>query len=282
MSVSTSWIGSDCSRFFSLSRARRRSFSGMAQACGEQKLREEVALAYRAAALLGWDMVIFNHITARIPGTEYFLINAFGTRFKDVTASSLLTVDLDGNVIDAGNGSGPLFLNGFVVHSSVHRARHDVEVAVHTHQKAVSSVSMTKDGLLPLSQESYICMGAGISYHKFEGPAIDTSEIDRIGARLGPTNKILMLENHGPVCCGTDMAEAIYLTWFLERACQYQIDALAAVGGDLDRLHLPTEEEFAEIVSRDQHASGDYDQKSLFWQAIIADVEEKWGMGYTE
>lgn len=149
------------------------------KATAEWEARCQLAVAYRVANLYHWDLVVFNHITLKVPGSDdapdgpHFLINPFGLRFDEVTASSLLKVDIDGNVIDPGTSTGILFKNGFIVHSAIHLARPELHAAVHCHHEDATAVSMTKDGLLPMNQESLGHYGK-IAYHPFEGASICT------------------------------------------------------------------------------------------------------------
>jgi len=228
----------------------------------EWDARCQLAVGYRLSHLMGWDLAIYNHITLKVPGSDdipggpHFLINPFGLGFEEVTASSLLKVDLEGNVIDKGNSTGILFKNGFVVHSTIHLARPDLHAALHSHQEDIVAVSMTKEGLMPLCQEALGLWG-DLRYHKFEGAATDAEERPRMAASLGPTSRNLLLENHGPLCCGATLGECFAAMFSLQRACTYQIKALSLVGGDLSRLHLPSDEEAKALQMREVPTSQD-------------------------
>ncbi|OLQ08290.1 Alpha-adducin [Symbiodinium microadriaticum] len=177
--------------------------------------RCKLAIAYRLSAHYGWDELVFNHITLkvpesdRLPGGPHFLINPFGLRFDEVTASSLLKVDLDGNIVDKGTNQGPLFKQGFVVHSAVHAARPDITCVWHCHHSDTVAVLTTKAGFLPLTQEA-ISQWGEFSYHPFEGNAVDLDERQRMAQNLGPKNKVLLLENHGPLTAGGSVEEAFF------------------------------------------------------------------------
>ena len=176
--------------------------------------------AYRIIAMHGWDDLIFTHISARVPGPEeHFLINAYSMMFEEMTASSLVKVDLNGDkVLDSPHPINPA---GFVIHSAVHAARADVTCVLHTHTKAGIAVSAQADGLLPLSQISlipYITVG----YHDYEGIALNEDERPRLVADLG-SNHALVLRNHGLLTTGATIADAFLMMYALETACQTQI-----------------------------------------------------------
>eukprot|EP00041_Stephanoeca_diplocostata_P009515 m.146679 g.146679 ORF g.146679 m.146679 type:complete len:268 (-) comp17774_c0_seq4:212-1015(-) len=221
----------------------------------EWELRCDLAIAYRTCYRKNWHQEIYNHITAKIPGTEkepkgpHFLINAFGMRFDEITASSLLRINTEGDVLDKGTGTGELLKQGFIVHSAIHMAREDMAAVVHCHHQPTTAVSMLKCGLLPISQEA-LDVFATISYHPFEGSATDPSERLRMASNLGPSNRILMLENHGVLTGEKTIAAAMWFMFVITRACEYQQLALAAVGGDINKLLIPTEEQVKEMVSR--------------------------------
>jgi len=142
-----------------------------------------------------------------------------------------------------------LFKQGFVVHSAVHAARHDIHAILHCHDQYTTAVCMTKHGVLPLSQEALILYNK-LSYHPFEGSATDLAERGRMAKSLGPTNKVCMLENHGPVCGGATLAEAFTYMLAITRACEYQCKALATVGGDLTQIHMPEAKLLDEMAAR--------------------------------
>ena len=191
----------------------------------EWKLRVDLAAAYRLVALYGWDDLIFTHISARLDGPEHhFLINPYGFTFDEITASSLVKVDLDGKkVMDS-----PHFINpaGFVIHSAIHAAREDAKSVLHTHSVNGVAVSASKHGLLPLSQQSSLVLAA-LGYHDYEGIALRDDEKPRLVRDLG-TNPFLMLRNHGLLTVGKTVAEAFLLMYTFEAACMIQLRAQAA------------------------------------------------------
>eukprot|EP00451_Oxyrrhis_marina_P036548 CAMPEP_0204371472 /NCGR_PEP_ID=MMETSP0469-20131031/46528_1 /ASSEMBLY_ACC=CAM_ASM_000384 /TAXON_ID=2969 /ORGANISM="Oxyrrhis marina" /LENGTH=325 /DNA_ID=CAMNT_0051361591 /DNA_START=40 /DNA_END=1018 /DNA_ORIENTATION=+ len=260
----------------------------------EWGLRCQLAVAYRIAAHYDWDQLVFNHITVKVPESEklehgpHFLINPFGLHFREVTASSLLKVGIDGKIIDEGTGAGPLFMQGFVVHSAVHAHREDLHCVWHCHHPDTAAISMQKCGLLMLSQESLAFAGGRLSYHPFEGTAVDLGERDRIAKSLGPVNKAVLLENHGPVTGGATVEEAFVLMYLLTRACTYQQRAMAAAGGDLSKLITHTEEKVIAMSQREvtartddapEEVKPDYDTPHLMFRAAVRLIEE--GTGQT-
>ena len=188
----------------------------------EWQTRVDLACAYRLVAHHGWDDLIFTHLSARVPGPdEHFLINPMGLAFEEVTASSLVKVDLAGNIQMAT----PHFINpaGFVIHSTVHGARHDVGAVFHTHTVAGIAVSAQAQGLLPISQ-AVLHFHNRIAYHDYEGVALLDGERPRLVADLGDAN-VLILRNHGLLTAGRNVAEAYLLLFLLEKACAIQLAA---------------------------------------------------------
>jgi len=200
----------------------------------EWQVRTDLAACYRIIARYGWDDLVFTHISARVPGPEeHFLINPYGMLFEEITASSLVKVDLDGNkVLDTGYPVNPA---GFVIHSAVHEARHDVSCVLHTHTRAGIAVSAQADGLLPISQTSLFPY-ATLAYHDYEGVALNEDEKARLVADLG-NNNAMILRNHGLLTAGTTIADAFLMMYVLETACQIQIMAQSG-GGEL--IPVPT------------------------------------------
>eukprot|EP00040_Diaphanoeca_grandis_P026569 m.149168 g.149168 ORF g.149168 m.149168 type:complete len:303 (+) comp30642_c0_seq2:3-911(+) len=250
----------------------------------EWSQRCELAVAYRIAHHQEWDQVIFNHITFKVEGTDdipngpHFLINPFGLRFNEVTASCLLKVSVDGTVIDHGDGSGPLLKQGFVVHSAIHLARPDINCIVHNHHQPTVAIAMTKFGLLPLSQEA-IEIIKQVSYHPFEGTATDLSERERMAKSLGPKNRVMILENHGPLTGGSTLPQAFFFMHLLTRACVYQQQALAAVGGDLSKLHiLPASQVNIMAARSDSNVlQPGYNSPELTFAAWTREMEDLYG-----
>ncbi|HUS11159.1 MAG TPA: class II aldolase/adducin family protein [Pyrinomonadaceae bacterium] len=192
----------------------------------EWQTRVDLAAAYRLVAHYGWDDLIFTHLSARVPGSEHhFLINPYGMMFEEITASSLVKVNLQGEIVSPS----PFFVNpaGFTIHSAVHAAREDALCVIHLHTNYGIAVSAQKDGLLPISQQSLFAL-ASLGYHDYEGLALDEDEKSRLVADLGNNNN-LILANHGLLTVGRSPAEAFLLMYILESACRIQI--LAQSGG---------------------------------------------------
>ena len=189
----------------------------------EWAMRVNLAAAYRATDLYGMTTLVYNHITARVPGTtDQFLINEFGLGYNEITASNLVKIDLDGKVLD---GARSINLPGYIIHSAVHSARHDVQCVMHTHTPYGMAVSAIEGGFIPLQQDTY-GFHNDVSYHEFEGLAVDTDERERLVTDLGNTNN-MVLRNHGLLTVGTSVAEAWGRMWNLERACQVQVLAMS-------------------------------------------------------
>lgn len=190
----------------------------------EWQLRVDLAAAYRLIALYGWDDLIFTHVSARIPGDEHhFLINPYGMMFEEITASSLVRVDQDGNKIDPDDFD--INPAGFTIHSAIHAVREDATCVMHTHTTAGVAVSAQKDGLLPLSQQSLFPL-SNLAYHDYEGVALREDEKARLQKDLG-NNTFMILRNHGLLTTGGSIADAFLGMYILQRACEVQIQALS-------------------------------------------------------
>ena len=192
----------------------------------EWETRVHLAAAYRLVAHYGWDDLIFTHISARVPNEgHHFLINPYGFLFDEITASSLVKVDLDGKIIsDTTNFINPA---GFTIHSAIHAEREDAGCVLHTHSLYGTAVSAQKEGLLPIAQTSLFPL-SGLAYHDYEGVALNADEKPRLVADLGAKN-FMMLRNHGVLTVGKTVGEAFLFMYILESACRIQI--LAQSGG---------------------------------------------------
>lgn len=190
----------------------------------EWQLRCDLAACYRLVAAYGWSDLVFTHISVRLPGPEHhFLINPYGFMFDEITASSLIRIDADCNVI--GESPFPVNPAGFVIHSAIHEAREDAQCVLHTHTRAGVAVSAQRDGVLPISQQSTFVL-ASLAYHDYEGVAFRPDEKPRLQADLGQAN-FLMLRNHGLLTCGRSIADAFLHMYVFESACQIQLAAQA-------------------------------------------------------
>jgi len=199
----------------------------------EWKIRVDLAAAYRLIAYYGWDDIIFTHLSARIPGPEHhFLLNPYNLMFEEVTASSLVKVDMAGLPVDPT----PFITNpaGFTIHSAIHMAREDAHAVMHLHTPHGQAVSAHSEGLLPLTQTAML-IREDVAYHDYEGVAVDLDERERLIANIGNKGAML-LRNHGTLAVGETVGEAFLKLYFLERACQAQILALSA--GE-DKLNNP-------------------------------------------
>lgn len=198
----------------------------------EWQTRVDLAACYRLVAMYGWDDLVFTHISARVPGPdEHFLINAYGLLFEEMTASSLVKVDLEGNIVmETASSINPA---GFTIHSAVHAARPDVQCVLHTHTRAGVAVSAQAGGLLPISQASLFPL-VSVGYHDYEGVALNPEEKPRLVADLGQ-HANLILRNHGLLTAGPSIPDAFLAMYILETACQTQLMAQSA-GVELTRV----------------------------------------------
>jgi len=190
----------------------------------EWQTRIDLAACYRLAVMHGWDDLIYTHISARISGTEHILINAFGLAFDEITASNLVKIDIDGNIIDK---DCPFEINpaGFTIHSAVHQARHEAQCVLHLHTNETIAVASLEEGLLPLSQYAMFAL-ASMSYHDYEGLAVNADEKKRLQHDLGKAN-FMLLRNHGALTLGATIGDAFMHMYDLTRACQVQLQIMA-------------------------------------------------------
>jgi ribulose-5-phosphate 4-epimerase/fuculose-1-phosphate aldolase len=226
----------------------------------EWAIREDLAAAYRMVAHYGWDDLIFTHLSARIPGPEHhFLLNPYQLMFEEVTASSLVKVDVNGNPVEPT----PFITNpaGFTIHSAIHMAREDAHAVMHLHTPQGQAVSAQGDGLMPLTQAAML-VREDLAYHDYEGIAVDLEERERIVADLGSKN-LMLLRNHGSLAVGETVGEAFIRLYTLERACQAQVMALTAG----DNLNNPPQG--SPEVAAEQGAIGlKLAAKLLAWPAL--------------
>lgn len=232
----------------------------------EWQVRVELAALYRLVAMHGWDDMIFTHISARVPGPEtHFLINPYGQYFEEITASSLVKVDLDGNIVQETDS----FINpaGFTIHSAVHAAREDAHFVIHLHTVAGVGVAAQKHGLLPLSQNACL-LQSDVGYHGYEGLALNHDERERLVADMGNKN-MLLLRNHGTLAVGETAAAAWVRMFFLERACAQQV---AALSGGLDNVLLAPDEAQQETQHQGQGVGM---IASLAWSGALRQLERR-------
>jgi len=236
--------------------------------------RCDLAACYQLVDFYGWSDLSGTHISARVPGSDHFLINPYGLLFDQITASNLIKVDHEGKIV--GDSAYPINPAGFLIHSCIHRARPDVNCVLHTHTRAGNAVAMQKDGLLPLTQKALIIMG-WVAYHDYEGVVLDADEQERLVASLGD-KMILILRNHGLLTCGETVGAAFVWMHRIEAACRHQVDGLA--GGV--PLHYPREsvqkktiEQGLKIFAPNGHA-----RVGMEWPSLLAQLEEARGVGY--
>lgn len=202
-----------------------RELSVKAQVSDEEwQTRVDLAACYRLVAMHGWDDLVYTHISAAVPGEAgHFLINPYGMFFEEITASSLVKIDLEGNKVMPS----PYEINpaGFTIHSAIHEARHEVKCVVHTHTRAGIALSTQAQGLLPISQHSLFVL-ASLAYHDYEGVALNAEEKPRLVADLGDKTNMI-LRNHGLLTAGPTIADAFQAMYFLEVSCQIQLAAQA-------------------------------------------------------
>jgi ribulose-5-phosphate 4-epimerase/fuculose-1-phosphate aldolase len=232
----------------------------------EWTARVELAALYRLVALHGWDDMIFTHISARVPGPEHhFLINPYGWYFEEMTASCLVKVDLDGNIVQDTTS----FINpaGFTIHSAIHGAREDAHFVIHLHTVAGVGVAAQQEGLLPIGQNACLLQHQ-VAYHGYEGLALNHDERERLVADLGD-KPLMLLRNHGTLAVGQTAAQAWIGMFFLERACAQQVAALS--GG---REHVLMAPDAAQAETREQ-GKGIGFVSALAWPGALRMLDRK-------
>ena len=232
----------------------------------EAQVRIDLAAAYRLAAQRGWDDTVYTHISASVPGESgAYLINPFGLRFDEISASGLVKVNLRGEVID-GSGSR-VNPSGFAIHGAVHAARPDAECVMHLHTTAGVALAMLPGGLQPTSQWAMRLHGR-LGRHAYEGLAFSAEERARLVANLGQLDGVI-LENHGPLMLGRSVAEAWMLMYLLDRAAQAQLSAMAASGGRV----LAVSEELALLTYRQWVGDGTERDGDNEWPALLRGLD---------
>ncbi|XP_077992906.1 alpha-adducin-like [Glandiceps talaboti] len=229
----------------------------------EKVLRCKLAALYRLIDFHGWIHLIYNHITARVSeADEHFLINPFGLMYYEITASSLMKIDIDGNTLDAGSTDYGCNQAGWTLHSAIHDARPDIKCVIHLHTPAGAAVSSMKCGLLRCCQESLIV--GEVAYHPYSGILVDEKERKLIAKNLGPTTKIMILHNHGLAICGETIEEAYYLTVLLMAACETQVRLMSC--GGLDNMILMDEEMMKKVRMVAGRGGGGVSKDSSAWK----------------
>jgi len=233
----------------------------------EWQLRVDLAAAYRLVALYGWDDLIFTHLSVRVPGPEHhFLINPYNLMFEEITASSLVKIDVNGNpVMETPYLTNPA---GFTIHSALHMNREDANAVMHLHTPHGQAVSAQEFGLLPITQTAML-VREEIAYHDYEGVATDLDERERLVADLGPTKKAMILRNHGTLAVGPTVAECFITLYYLERACEAQIMALSA---GPDRMYAANQGVPEKAAQQGAQGLGIV-AKMLAWPALIRKLD---------
>jgi len=232
----------------------------------EQQVRIDLAAAYRLAAQRGWDDTVYTHISASVPDEPgLYLINPFGARFDEITASSLVKVNTLGEVVD-GSGSR-VNPSGFAIHGTVHSARPDVECVMHLHTAAGVALAMLPGGLQPTSQWA-MRLHQRLGRHAYEGLAFGADERARLATNLGQLDGVI-LENHGPLIVGRSVAEAWMLMYLLDRAAQAQLSAMAANGGRVRAVS----EELAALTYRQWVGDGSERDGDVEWPALLRGLD---------
>jgi ribulose-5-phosphate 4-epimerase/fuculose-1-phosphate aldolase len=234
----------------------------------EWQVRVDLAAAYQLAAIFKWTDLIYTHFSARVPGSDDFLINAYGLMFDEITASNLVKIDHHGKVLD-----DPLDLGyneaGFVIHGCMHEARPEINCVIHTHTRAGVAVSAMKCGLLPISQHAQY-VEQMVTYHDYEGIALDMDERARMAKDLGKTSKAMILRNHGLLTMGNTVHEAWEMMYYLDCACQIQIDACS---GGMDNV-LKMSEQAAKTAAA-QFNRPNRPALSKSWPALLRVLDRK-------
>ena len=233
----------------------------------EWALRVDLAAAYRLVAHYGWDDLIFTHLSARVPGPEHhFLINPYTHMFDEITASSLVKIDVDGNrVMEARQ---PVNKAGFVIHSAIHMGRDDAHAVLHLHTPHGQAVSAMAEGLLPHTQTAMIARH-DVAYHDFEGIATDLDERERLVADLG-TKNAMILRNHGTLTVGESVAHAFLRMYYLERACEAQVLMLSA---GRDGLYNPPQGVAEKVEHQTAPAGMKRLAEGLAWPALLRKLD---------
>ena len=232
----------------------------------EWAIRVDLAAAYRLVALYGWDDLIFTHLSAHIPGPEHhFLINPYNLMFEEITASSLVKIDIDGNAV----GETPYVTNpaGFTIHSAVHMGREDAQAVLHLHTPHGQAVSAMRFGLLPHTQTAMIA--ADVAYHDFEGIATDLGERERLVLDLCD-KPAMILRNHGTLAVGASVGEAFVRMYLLERACEAQVHMLSA---GLDNLNAPPAGMPEKVIGQSSGPNMAALVRGLAWPALLRKLD---------
>jgi ribulose-5-phosphate 4-epimerase/fuculose-1-phosphate aldolase len=242
----------------------------------EWQTRLELAACYRLVDAYEMTDLIYNHITARIPGSDdHLLINLYGLLYKEITASSLVKIDVEGNIVSKPDTDYGINKSGYVIHGAIHKARPEVKCVLHTHTRAGMAVAAMKCGLLPISQHA-MRVQQEVTYHDYEGIALEMDERTRLAGDLGASSKVMILHNHGLLTLGETVREAFELMYYLDCACQIQVDACA---GGMENVLLMSQR--AADVTAQQFSRLDRPSTHKDWPALLRLLERK-GVTYSE
>jgi len=239
----------------------------------EWAVRLDLAAAYRLVDHYAMTQLVYNHITAKLPGREkHFLINEYGLMYDEITASNLVKVDLDGNIIDATADGREINPAGYVIHSCIHRARDDIHCVLHTHSRAGVAISCLKEGLLPMEQTGML-FEDGVAYHDYEGLALDEDEQARLLSDMGE-HRTMILRNHGLLACGRTISEAFRSLYYLEFACRVQLDAMGT-GREINLPPKAVRDHTAEQFRGAAAGIGDARGNTREWPALLRMLDRK-------
>lgn len=233
----------------------------------EWRVRTDLAACYRLAAMFGWVDLVFTHISARVPGGHDYLINPLGLFFEEVTASNLVRITPQGEIVTDTTGLGYNHA-GFVIHGAIHEARPEVEAVVHLHTIAGVAVSCQAEGLLPLNQ---VALTMDVGYHDYEGLALDMDERQRLAANIGQRNH-MVLRNHGLLTCGRTVAHGFLHMYEMQRACEIQVAALSG-GRPLVIPPAPVQDRFRTQITGVQDLSNL--TARLAWPALLRRLDQQ-------
>nr|MBE5726038.1 hu li tai shao [Cucujiformia] len=254
-----------------------RGIEAMGYGKGEKILRCKLAAVYRLIDLCGWNQGTASLITARLnQDEEQFLVNPYGMLYHEITASSLIKVDMQANVVEQGTTNFSVNISAFSLHGAIHAARPDIKCIIHLHTPSVVAISATKAGILPISQESVVI--GEVSIHPFLGGLIDPEEKDKLARNLGPINKVLLLTNQGVLCCGETIEEAFFNARNTVLACEAQLKLLPIGLDNIILLNEETRKRIYEAAHKAPESTPRPDKPTI----LEGKVERKWRVGGVE
>nr|NVI74656.1 hu li tai shao [Cucujiformia] len=254
-----------------------RGIEAMSYGKGEKILRCKLAAVYRLIDLCGWSQGAASLITARLnQDEEHFLVNPYGMLYHEITASSLIKVDMQANVVEQGTTNFAVNISAFALHGAIHAARPDIKCIIHLRTPSVVAISATKAGILPISQESVVI--GDVSTHPFLGGQIDPEEKDKLARNLGPNNKVLLLTNQGILCCGETIEEAFFNARNTVLACEAQLKLLPIGLDNIILLNEETRKRIYEAAHKAPESSPRPDRPTI----LEGKIERKWRVGGVE